>query len=136
MNKKTIRSIFFAMILCIVGCGYVSKAETISFNVTVNQNVMNKDPLSRKAKKADGETNFYVSPKSFSADGTVLVKSVYRNNAAISSPNYEFSSMDVGKSARKYAYLCSVYVDSYYYMQTNYKSGYSKELKVTGKYTP
>lgn len=123
--------------------GLVSHAETITFDLTVNQNVMNKDPLSRKEKKSDRTGNSYypndyfsVQPTHFSSTGVIRVRSVYRADTSQSSPYWDLSYLYVQKPAQAYRYNCSVHVGEYYYMQAMYGSGASKEINVRGNYAP
>lgn len=136
MSKKMkVITVMLAILVCSIAVCNVSKAETINFNVTVNQNTMNKDPMSRKAKKADGETNFYVTPTYFSCTASVKVRSVHASNIKeCSSWAYVYS--DNVNVTTVNPYNRSVKTGDYYYMQSFYGSGKSSEVNMRGRYTP
>lgn len=143
MSKKVkIIALMFALIVVGAAGTYVAKAGEISFNVTVNQNVMNKDPLSRKEIKTNRNDNYYpndyfkVEPTHFSSPGTIKLRSVYREDTSQSSPYHLLSSIYVKKPAQAYKYGCAVHVGHYYYLQTMYGTGSSKEINVKGLYSP
>ncbi len=136
MSKRIrVRLLLFFAILFVVTGVYTTKAETISFNVTVNANTLNKDPMSRKATKADGETNFYVTPTSFSVAGSIKVRSVYNEDTSQYTPWYYVYSNNLNQATIN-PYNRSIYPGKLYYMQSDYGSGMSSEINVTGRYTP
>lgn len=137
MSRK-IKLIFVMLVafFCIFVGGYASKAETIDFNVTVNRDVVNKDPYSRKAVKKDADDRFYVTPTYFSHVATIKVRSVYTGDVNQSSKLMELKSVYIN-STRKFFYGgCAVHPGSYYYMQSTFHSGGNDEINIKGRYTP
>lgn len=134
LEMKKMLVLFAAVILLMLG-SVVSEAKTTSFNVTVNANVMNKDPFSYKEMKDDGEKNFYVRPTYFSAKGAIKVRSVYSSNYNQKS-GWVYLYSDNLNVATVNPYNCTVYPGGSYYLQSDYGWGSSSEINVRGYYTP
>lgn len=136
MSKKVkMIGVICAILLCFITIGNVARAETINFDVTVNQNKLNKDPMSRKASKADGEKNFYVRPTYFSCAAAVKVRSVlHEDYNKYSSWAYVYS--DNTNVVTVNPYNRDVYKGKMYYMQSDYASGLASEVNMKGRYTP
>lgn len=137
MKKKFQLGLMIGGMLLFWGIGITSVyAQTSQFDITVNKNTTNADPLSmRTIKDADGDDYFYVKPTYFSSTGTINVRSVYLNTPSIRSPYYNLSSGGVNVT-RSFYYGSNVPDGVYYYLEGDYSSGTSNTMRVKGNYTP
>lgn len=135
LEKRKLILIGAAVLMCGLFALNV-KAETIAFNVTVNSEVMNKDPLSYKAEKfKDNDNNYYVTPTYFSANGYIVVRSINNNNYNIKSDWVKVYSGNLNVTTIN-PYGSNVPKGELYYMQSDYGIADKSEVNVKGRYTP
>ena len=115
-------------------------ADTTNFNVTVNKNNSNKDPISKRTKKAGGgkfENKFYATATGFSVNGSITAQSIELVQKKIKSKKLTLSSASVGK-VRSASYKTTAKANKYYYMKADYvqSSLGAGAITVVGRYTP
>jgi len=133
--KKIIKCMILGFYLSML-MGTVVSAETITFDIRVNRNITNVDPLSRRAYKTDdGDDCFYVTPTYFSCTGNIKVRSVNYSSPSIRSPYKTISSGSVDVWDYYY-YNCYAPGGCDYYLEADYGSASTDSMRMMGRYTP
>jgi hypothetical protein len=127
-------------IMAIAACLYLGPltafAETVPFNVTLNSRG-GGDVISRRAKKADGDKYFYVTPTKYTPYNGGFFATSYQLRGSAKS-DMKYVQADLNRA--RWGYYKNGFCPSgeYYYMYTEkgyIPNGYSS-LNVLGRYTP
>lgn len=113
-----------AAALCLTGSAVFVSAQTVDFNITIP-----KDPISKRAVKADDEQKFYVTGTAFNKAGTLKCTSSRLHSTVTS--NVASISKDYPRANATYKSHAEPRYE-YYMHCTASTSG----LSVQGRYTP
>lgn len=141
LNTRVKKIICCALVVvCLVGTGVITNAETSSFTLTITRSGRDNDILSKRTVKSGGdryENKCYVTLKSFTGKGLVRVKSIQLKWEAICSYYITFTNKSKINGTKKGSYFDPAHENMYYYLKGVYGTGSpSATLKLTGRYTP
>lgn len=107
-------------------------AETVNFNITVSSTAR-IDPISKRAMKADGEQQCYVTVTGGSGTGKLNAHSE-RLFGGVVSMNMQLSTSNIGQTQKR-GYAKEARAGDYYFLNTSWSSGRG-QVNLLGRYTP
>lgn len=133
MQKKIRRKLWILLVcagLCITSIP--AYAQTVDFNITVTESAR-KDPISKRAMKADTEQQYYVTVTS-GVGGGVLRAHSERIDAEVISASIYISRETTGQTLTA-SYYTKANAGAYYFLNAYWSHGYG-DANIHGRYTP
>ena len=139
MRKNII--VMLVMMICLSFFAIPVKADTVSFDITVNSKTAgaSTDPYSKKTLKAGGsayENKFYVTAKSVSNDKSICVFSVRVKKPEVTSEPIKINKSVVNKTKSSIYDSKKAPANEYYRLNSYLAPGSSGKVRVKGRYTP
>ncbi len=141
MKNKSIKR-FMAAAICgvaLMGQVVTMQAATTTFTLTVNDDGVNEDNISKRTEKNGGngmENRYYVTPTSFEGVGYMGVTSIDLKTKKITSYEMVFSTTDPVNYTRYASYKQQAPGDEFYFLKARNAGSATYSTNMKGRYTP